>query len=117
MKQKFEDKLDRMLEALEHPSSFTSEELEYLFSDKECLENARAILYAKEALARKYVSMPDVNKEWEAFARAHKKHSKIPVIIGLSAAVACIVLCFLLGHWENVYGGCKFLRRNKLHIL
>lgn len=107
MKQKLEDKLDRMLEALEHPSSFTSEELEYLFSDKECLENARAILYAKEALARKYVSMPDVNKEWEAFARAHKKHSKIPVIIGLSAAVACIVLCFLLGHWENVYGGLQ----------
>lgn len=32
-----ENRLDHVLEALENPSAFTSEELKQLFSDEECL--------------------------------------------------------------------------------
>lgn len=61
-----ENRLDHVLEALENPSAFTSEELKQLFSDEECLNNARAILAAREALARRHVPAPDVNEEWKA---------------------------------------------------
>ena len=43
MKQDSEDKLARVLEALENPSSFTKEELDSLFADEECVQNARTI--------------------------------------------------------------------------
>lgn len=95
MKQDSEDKLARVLEALENPSSFTKEELDSLFADEECVQNARAILSAREALARQQVSQPDINKEWNAFERRHRKTSVIPWSIGLVAA-ACIALLFIL---------------------
>ena len=95
MKQDSEDKLARVLEALENPSSFTKEELDSLFADEECVQNARAILSAREALARQQVSQPDINKEWNVFERRHRKTSVIPWSIGLVAA-ACIALLFIL---------------------
>lgn len=90
MKQDSEDKLARVLEALEHPSSFTPEELDSLFSDKECLANARALLHAKEALAREHVAHPDVDEEWEAFGRRRQQSSIIRFTVSLAAA--CVVL-------------------------
>lgn len=95
MKQDSDDKLARVLEALENPSAFTQEELDDLFSDKECLQNARAILYAKEALARQQAPLPDVDKEWNTFERRHKKARVLPWVISIAAA-ACIALFFIL---------------------
>ena len=90
-----ENRLDHVLEALENPSAFTSEELKQLFSDEECLNNARAILAAREALARRHVPAPDVNEEWKAFANRHRKKSVIPLVASLTA-VACVVLAFII---------------------
>lgn len=66
-----EEKIMRTLEAMEHPESFTKEELHALLSDKECVEIARDLLDGREAMARLHASAPDVEAEWQSFKRQH----------------------------------------------
>lgn len=94
MKQESEDKLNRVLEALENPSSFTKKELEELFSDEDCLNSARDILRAREVLARQNMKAPDVEKEWNKFKNRNKRNYVVSVIAGLAAA--CILLLFII---------------------
>ena len=64
-----EEKIMRTLEAMEHPESFSKEELHNLLNDPECVAIARDILDSREALARQHTPAPDVNAEWELFKR------------------------------------------------
>ena len=64
-----EEKIMRTLEAMEHPESFSKEELHHLLNDPECVAIARDILDSREALARQHAPAPDVNAEWESFKR------------------------------------------------
>ena len=64
-----EEKIMRTLEAMEHPESFSKEELHNLLNDPECVAIARDILDSREALARQHAPAPDVNAEWESFKR------------------------------------------------
>ena len=66
-----EEKIMRTLEAMEHPERFSKEELHALLSDKECMDMARDLLDSREALARLHASAPDVEAEWQSFARRH----------------------------------------------
>lgn len=66
-----EEKIIRTLEAMEHPESFTKEELQALLTDKECVAIARDILDSREALARQHAPTPDVDAEWQSFKRQH----------------------------------------------
>lgn len=91
MKQDTEKKISRVLEALENPSAFTSDELKELFKDEECLKAARAILYGREALARSKGSLPDADKEWDTFRKRRKKHSTTIYMLRLSSVAACIL--------------------------
>ena len=90
MNQDIENKISRVLEALENPSAFTSDELKDLFKDEECLKAARAILHGREAVARNQVPLPDVDKEWDTFRKRRKKHSTTIYMLRFSA-VACIL--------------------------
>lgn len=97
-----EDKIIKVLEALESPSSFSHEELKEIFSDEESLKIARSIFLSKEALARKHIPSPDVNKEWNNF----KFHNKTKTFIKMSilcATAACLalILYFNLPVMEN----------------
>lgn len=113
MKQDSEDKLARVLEALENPSSFTQEELKSLFSDKECLQHARAILYAKESLARQLVPQPDVDKEWKSFEYRHKKNLVIPIVISLAVA-SCIALFFIFSSPKEFEEGLRVFEATQM---
>ena len=64
-----EEKIMRTLEAMEHPESFSKEELHNLLNDPECVAIARDILDSREALARQHAPAPDVNAEWKSFKR------------------------------------------------
>ncbi len=64
-----EEKIMRTLEAMEHPESFSKEELHHLLNDPECVAIARDILDSREALARRHAPAPDVDAEWESFKR------------------------------------------------
>ena len=64
-----EEKIMRTLEAMEHPESFSKEELHNLLNDPECVAIARDILDSREALARRHAPAPDVDAEWESFKR------------------------------------------------
>lgn len=90
-----EEKIERVLAALENPASFTPQELKLLFSDEECVKEAKALLYGKEALARQNVVTPDVDAEWKKFSQRHNNKSLRPVMMGIVAA-ACIALFVLL---------------------
>ena len=94
-------KIKQILEALESPSSFTTDELKELFSDEENLKLARSVLHAKEALARQNTPTPDIDKEWKKIEYRHKKKSSLIISIRLVAA-ACITLLFVLNFPKDI---------------
>lgn len=109
-----EEKIEKILEALESPSSFTKEELKELFSDKANLKIARSILYAKEALARKNIPVPDADKEWNKFEYRHKKKPVLTLLITLITA-ACITLVVLLKYpYREINDGIKIFESSPL---
>ena len=86
-----QDKVNKVLEALESPSSFSHEELKEIFSDEENLKLARSIFLTKETFARKNIPSPDVNKEWNSFKFRNKMGTFIKMSI-LCATAACLAL-------------------------
>lgn len=64
-----EEKMNNMLQAMEHPEQLSEEELRALLADEECLQACRDLLDSKEALARRYAPAPDVEREWNAILR------------------------------------------------
>lgn len=112
---RFEEKINRTLQAITHTEEFSEEELRMLSADEECLQVCRDLLETKEALARKNASTPNVEEEWAKFSACHSApqasdHPKNPPVntlkskrrtriirLGITlAAVASIALFFLL---------------------
>lgn len=88
----------RVLDALQHSERFTKEELEVLLADADSVEAARALLDSREAMARLHAPAPDVEAEWQSFARRHTARSSKRVYrIGAALLVAAsLALLFLL---------------------
>ncbi len=59
------DKIDRLLDALEHPERYSSAEIDEMLQDPETKEVFDLLDKAKSSLQP--VSTPDVEAEWEAF--------------------------------------------------
>lgn len=94
-KKLFEEKINRTLQAMEHPEQFTEEELRVLLADEEKLQVCRDLLDSKEALARRYAPTPKIEGEWRKFSARHSSPKVIRCTIALVAA-ASIALFFLL---------------------
>ena len=99
-----ENKIVRTLDAMEHPENFTKEELDVLLGDKECVRICRDILDSREALARRYATVPDIEAEWQLFkerqglcqASIQPKKRKRMLYISIALSVAASVILFLL---------------------
>lgn len=100
----WEEKINHLLQAMEHLEEFSEEERRALLADKESLQACHDLLDAKEALARTYAPAPNVEEEWNKFSAHHPETKKpatgrtqrlIPASLALLAAV-CIALFFLL---------------------
>ena len=85
------DKTDRLFEALEHPERFSDDELNKILSDPETGDMYSTISKAKASLSD--VPAPDVDKEWQRFARAIAKRPRImPFFSSHAAAIFISVL-------------------------
>lgn len=71
-----EDKMNRVLQAMEQPEKVSEEELRAWTADEECMQACRESLDAKEALARRNAAAPDIEKEWRKFAARHPEASR-----------------------------------------
>lgn len=65
------DKIDRLLDALDHPETFTTEQLEELLRDPEVKETLDVVDKMKSSLLT--ISTPDVDEEWKAFTVNHSQ--------------------------------------------
>lgn len=99
------DKIDRLLDAIEHPQRYSREEIEALLAHPEVREVYDLLGKTKAALAP--IPEPDVDAEWNAFKNSHpaKQHRTYPIfnlfnrniaasiVIGIAslAAVATVV--------------------------
>lgn len=100
------DKIDRLLDAIEHPDRYSDKEMEAMLADPEVREIYDMLDKTKASLTP--ISTPDVDSEWETFKNAHpepQKHAgfRIPnlfsrniaasIAIGIAslAAVAAVV--------------------------
>lgn len=98
-----EDKIVRTLDAMEHPENFTKDELDALLSDEDCVRICRDLLDSREALARRYATVPDVEAEWQSFkfrkalseTSAQPKKNNRMLYVGIALSVAASVLLFL----------------------
>lgn len=99
-----EDKTVRTLEAMEHPENFTKEELDALLGDEDCVRICRDLLDSREALARRYATVPDIEAEWQSFKSrkglsgmyAQPKKNNRMLYVGIALSVAVSVILFLL---------------------
>lgn len=99
-----EDKIVRTLDAMEHPENFTKEELDAILGDEDCVRICRDLLDSREALARRYATVPDVEAEWQSFKSrkglsrmsAQPKKKNRMFYIGIALSVAASFLLFLL---------------------
>lgn len=73
------DKIDTLLDAMEHPERYTDDELEALLADPEAAQALSAIDKTMSALAP--VSTPDVDAQWQVFQRSQAKRK--PLILRL----------------------------------
>lgn len=99
------DKIDRLLDAIEHPQRYSREEIEALLAHPEVREVYDLLGKTKAALAP--IPEPDVDAEWNAFKNSHpvKQHRTYrifnlfnrniaaSIVIGIAslAAVATVV--------------------------
>lgn len=65
------DKIDLLLDAIEHPDRYSAQEIDSLLSDPEVREAYELLHKAKTSLTP--IAHVDVHAEWDAFSRAHKK--------------------------------------------
>lgn len=63
------DKIDRLLEAIEHPDRYSEKEIEALLSDPEVSEVYNLLDKTKATLSP--ISTPDIDAEWDRFSNSH----------------------------------------------
>lgn len=96
------DKIDKFLDAIEHPEFYTDTELEAMLAAPEVRKVYEILDKTKSSLTP--TASPDVDAEWKAFDRAHRKRSfriinlfsrnvaaSIAIGIASLAAVAAVV--------------------------
>lgn len=67
------NKIDRLLDAMEHPEHYTDEELDVMLQDPELREIYDVMSKTKDALYT--APEPDIDEEWRKFASAHQLES------------------------------------------
>lgn len=65
------DKIDQLLDAMEHPERYTSAEIEEMLRDPEAKETFDLLDKTKSSLTP--ISTPEIEAEWEAFKRTRVK--------------------------------------------
>lgn len=65
------DKIDQLLDAMEHPERYTSAEIEEMLRDPEVKETFDLLDKTKSSLMP--ISTPEIEAEWEAFERSRVK--------------------------------------------
>lgn len=65
------DKIDKLLDAIEHPDRYSDRELETMLADPEVMEIYQILDKTKASLSP--IAAPDVDAEWKAFESAHNK--------------------------------------------
>lgn len=96
------DKIDRLLDSMEHPDRYSDQELESLLTDSEVMEAYDILDKTKASLTD--IPTPDVDAEWKEFKHSHKKSNfsfanlftrniaaSIAIVITSLAAVAALV--------------------------
>lgn len=96
------DKIDKMLDAIEHPEHYSDTELESMLADPEIREVYEMLAKAKSSITP--ISTPDVEAEWKEFDRTHRKRgfriinlvsrnvaASIAIGVASLAAVAAVV--------------------------
>lgn len=66
------DRTDILLDAIEHPGRYSTQELEQLSSDPEVSESLRILDMTMSALQQ--LPQPDVDREWQEFKSANRIH-------------------------------------------
>lgn len=84
------DKIDRLHEALAHPERFTDSELEEMMRDPEVEEYYSALCKIDTAFSD--IPEPDVDAEWDSFARAHTGRKNPFIGFIRRNAAACIAV-------------------------
>lgn len=91
------DKFDRLLEAIEHPDRFSTEELEEMLADDESRSYYQFMAASRSAMTPQ--PEPDIDKEWQHFADHHMRRK--PLIVRLAArrgaAAAAVITAVALG--------------------
>lgn len=84
------DKIDHLLDAIEHPENYSDSEIETLLQDPETREVYRILDKTKTSLQSQ--SSPDVDAEWETFRRRHHtKRFRISNLFSRNIAVGLAV--------------------------
>ncbi len=68
------DKIDRLLDAMEHPERYSTQEIDAMLSDPETKETFDLLDKTKSSLQT--LPAPDVNAEWERFERSRRHAPK-----------------------------------------
>lgn len=87
------DDIDRLLKAIEHPDQFSDKEIENLLNAPETREAYELLCNTSSALAQ--TDNPDIDAEWQKFARAYQNPRQIrkplfATILRRNAAAAII---------------------------
>lgn len=67
------DKIDRLLDAIEHPDLYSEKDIEAMLSDPDVKEVYDLLDKTKASLSP--ISTPDVDAEWTMFERSHRKRN------------------------------------------
>lgn len=67
------DKIDRLLDAMEHPERYTALEIEEMLRDPE-MKDVLELLYKTKSSIQTIVT-PDIEEEWEAFVDNHSQYA------------------------------------------
>ena len=87
------DKIDRILEASEHPERFSDAELSALLGAADAQELYKLMSRTATALADSPV--PDIDAEWERFSRKYRKRTFSGMFSRKTATAAIVVLASL----------------------
>lgn len=63
------DKIDRLLDAIEHPDRYSEQEIETMLADPEVMEVYDLLDKTRSAMAP--IPTPDVDAEWDTFRKSH----------------------------------------------
>lgn len=96
------DKIDKLLDAIEHPERYSDEDLNAMLADPELREIYEMLDKYKASLTS--IPTPDVDAEWKEFESTHNKRSfhilnlfsrniaaSIAIVVASLAAVAAVV--------------------------